>query len=392
MQSRVLDVCRLVAEATALEEGPSGVEAILRCIHRCQPVSPKEVARQVGFPVPLVSAVRRELEREGWLIRRNGMVLSEKAHRATDALWGAVSRGANGEEERDLQRSDEEASRLPALAAASLHPLDEEEDTFQDEEPGMEDYIPLQTIGGSGASGDDPFLEFLEELFEERPPADPKWDQSHATLDTTLRRATLFLEKGYVQGKRSLFLGDDDLSALVTLSLVQKQLGEEALASCMTVVVEIDPRLVEFIRDSAVSEGLPLAVVEHDLRDPLPKALVGAFDFFFTDPPYTEEGVGLFLDRGGEALGPDSPRKGVLAVPLSPPSLQAATQKSLLSKGFLIDFLEPFFNSYDGATMQGGVSALYGLSLVRRPRAKGRRYEGRLYTAQTKGRKTDRSP
>ena len=380
MTASLNDLCRKVAEATSLEEGPSGVEGILRIVHGQQPVSPADVARELGFPIPVVSAIRRELEREGWLVRKGGMVLSDLGFQATAGIWGPTG-------EKETPATKEERSTCVPQSLEEVG-TDEEElaevDENEDLDPDLEDYLPLASVCSDGDEEDDPFLELIEEIYEERPAADPRFDQSHATLETVLRRAELFLHYGFVQGKRSLFLGDDDLTALVTFLTIRKSLGEYALRSCAGVVLEVDTRLVKFIREVTLSEDLPLAVVEGDLRNPLPDALKGRFDFFFTDPPYTDSGVALFLDRGCEALDPKGARRAALAVPLSPPSLQAATQRSLQKMGYVLDFLDPSFNEYEGATMQGGVSGLYGLTLLQTHLFEGSPHEGPLYTAERK--------
>ncbi|NUN95399.1 MAG: bis-aminopropyl spermidine synthase family protein [Candidatus Omnitrophica bacterium] len=368
------NVCREVAEATRLEEGPPGVEALLRVVHREGPISPKEVARSLGVAIPIVSAIRRELERRGWLVRKGGMLLSNEGLPAASARWGAPASPCQEVPAQTIP-PDEEAEGLGS------------EEEVEDESSPDLDYIPLKLSAESGNSASDPFLELLDEILEERPEADPRLDQSHATLETVLRRAELFLEHGWVTGKRVLFLGDDDLTSLVTLLVIRRDLGEEALRGCAAAVAEVDPRLVEFIQEIALGEDLPLAVVPTDLREPLPKPLTGAFDFFFTDPPYTPAGVRLFLERGCLALDPNGARKAALAVPVSPPSLQRATQEALLDLGFVVDFLDPGFNEYLGASMQGGVSALYGLSLVATEAGERTKFETSIYTAQARKRR-----
>ncbi len=362
-KTQLAQICETVAVTTSLEEGPPGVEAVLRTIHRLQPVSPKVVASEVGLPIPLVSAIRRELEKQGWLVRRGGMCVSDEFTGVTRAVWGSpTDQHTISEQTAPIFTLPSIPPHVPELLADDIEESDSSEEDTEEDHLSTLDYIPLSV--SEDRDSEDPFLELLEEIYEERPSADPRWDQSHAKIETVIRRAELFLDLGVVQGKRCLFLGDDDLTSLVTLLMVRKNLGEEILRGCMAVVVEVDPRLVEFIGDMALSEDLPLAVVQSDLRGSLPKALIAAFDFFFTDPPYTPDGVGLFLEKGAQVLDPKGLRRAGLAVPLSPPSLQQATQYQLNQLGFVIDFLDPRFNEYLGATMQGGVSALYGLTLA----------------------------
>ena len=361
-KTQLAQICETVAEATSLEEGPPGIETVLRLIHRMQPVSPKAVASEAGLPIPLVSAIRRELEKQGWLVRRGGMCLSDDYAEITNAIWG------NMDDQPAIPIRGNRILNFPSTLPHTPEPMmddieeNESQEETQEDNPSTLDYIPLSLSEDKNPG--DPFLELLEEIIEERPSADRRWDQSHATIETVIRRAELFLELGVVQGKRCLFLGDDDLTSLVTLLTVRKSLGEEVLRGCMMVVAEVDPRLVEFIGDMALSEDLPIAVLQADLRESLPKSLAGSFDFFFTDPPYTPDGVSLFLDRGVQALDPNGLRRGGLAVPLSPPTLQLATQLHLYNLGFVIAFLDPRFHEYLGAPMQGGVSALYGLTLT----------------------------
>lgn len=446
-------ICAEVAEATNLEEGATGVESVLRVVHGTQPVAPKGVAAELGLPIPLVSAIRRELEHRGWLVRKGGMRLSDEARAQLEPVWGtpgtvevketkpaapakkkaaapvaAEEKPAPAKEKKPAAPRRKKAAeevvaipdRVPPPPAEVVEFLDEshlitasepdddevlekelmasfEEEPYEplDEEPSAPhfDYIPIQLPGEVEEPAVNPFLEMLDELFEERPSADPRWDQSHATMATVLRRAEWFLSRGFIQGKRVLFLGDDDLTSLVTLLLVRRQMGEDVLRSCAVCVVEADPRLVEFLDDMVLSEDLPIAVLAADLRQGLPQSLIGKFDFIFTDPPYTPAGVQLFVSAGASALDPKGPKKAAVAVPLSPPHLQAATQKSLFDLGFVIDSLDPKFNEYIGATMQGGRSALYELS-QRNALQQPNRQQSRdaVYTAENRGNRAPDPP
>mgnify|MGYP001228764041 CR=1 FL=1 len=54
-----------VATSTCLLEGSEGVRKILRNVMKGQPIPLHELSRIVKIPVPIVSAVRRELEKRG---------------------------------------------------------------------------------------------------------------------------------------------------------------------------------------------------------------------------------------------------------------------------------------------------------------------------------------
>ncbi|MHA1216800.1 MAG: bis-aminopropyl spermidine synthase family protein [Candidatus Thorarchaeota archaeon] len=81
-------------------------------------------------------------------------------------------------------------------------------------------------------------------------------------------------------------MGDDDL---LSISLARR--GVEVT------LVEIDPYTCALVTLIARSEGLPIRVVQCDLRDPLPID-IGVFDLFVADPDFTIEAFALFLSRG----------------------------------------------------------------------------------------------
>ena len=90
-----------------------------------------------------------------------------------------------------------------------------------------------------------------------------------------------------------MILGDDDLLGIV--------LGLSGLPKSVT-VVEIDPRLVDFIQDTASRGGFEIRVVQFDLRRPLPEGHANAYDTFFTDPPETLPAADAFVGRGIASL------------------------------------------------------------------------------------------
>jgi len=139
-------------------------------------------------------------------------------------------------------------------------------------------------------------LENLRELlrrFKEvtalRPEPILQYDQGYVTPETTVSRIALMLDRGDLEGKRLLVLGDDDLVSLAAgLSGFPREV----------VVLEIDDRLLDFINEVARKEGLPVVARKYDFRDKLPEEYVGHFDTFITDPPETLEALEICLGRG----------------------------------------------------------------------------------------------
>ena len=80
-------VLRNVAQRTNLAEGSEGVRRIVRAIAQGGSTPLHELCRLVSMPVPVVAAVRRELEKLGLVCRRGGVTLSSSGyHLAHDGL------------------------------------------------------------------------------------------------------------------------------------------------------------------------------------------------------------------------------------------------------------------------------------------------------------------
>lgn len=75
MKDKILEE---VAEATALREGVAGVEALLRAVQRNESGRLADAAREARLPIPIATAVRRELEKRGILMRQHGLAFTEE--------------------------------------------------------------------------------------------------------------------------------------------------------------------------------------------------------------------------------------------------------------------------------------------------------------------------
>ena len=330
-----------VAEATRLAEGPEGVRRVIRTVLRRGPVPIRDVARDLGIPVPVVAAVRGELEQRGLLTRGAGIELTEAGVRAAEGDIGLKCR-------RVFDRSTTEVPQdlAPVVAA-------------------------------------------LDDLSERRPAVDPSLDQSHATSETALRRAVYLYEHDALEGRRLFFLGDDDLTSLAA-GLAARELG---LGRLDIDVVDIDDRLVQFVNLTAAKEGLPIRAFQHDLRIPLPAELMGRFDAFFTDPPYTLDGLGVFVSRGVESLVAEIGKQAFVCFGRRSPEETAGLIDRLLRSGLAPVEMLPTFNEYVGAQLLAGQSQM--IRCVRSDPGRAtvtERYEGPMYTAEfRKGRSRGRT-
>jgi predicted methyltransferase len=315
---------RAIAERADLREGPSGVEEVLRAVYRAtEPLTARALARIVRMPVPVITALRRELEKEGALEPGPHLALTDDAARAMSEAWGW-------------------GSAAPASGESVVCP----------------------ECGGLGVAPRGPvwdrLLGLLRKHFEDNPRVDVTLDQSHCTPETNLRRVALMHEQGALAGKHVLVLGDDD-SVSAAVALLGKVAGKDGRLARRVVALDTDERILRHLRDIAVQEGVIIGLVKHDVRKPLPEDLRGEFDTVTTDPPYTLPGLLLFLSRAVDALYPEGGRI-YLHFGHRPPEEQVEVQRAIASMGLVIEQMVPNFNEYVGAGVLAGVSDLYVLS------------------------------
>ncbi|GAA3727226.1 hypothetical protein HDA32_003655 [Spinactinospora alkalitolerans] len=214
----------------------------------------------------------------------------------------------------------------------------------------------------------------LERLVAEAPRSRLDLDHVAATADTALRRAVFLATRFELSGARLLCVGDHDLTSLAA-GLVRP--GTEAD------VVDVDERMLAYIDSAAARLGLRVRCHFADLRLGLPAAVRGRADLVFTDPPYTPEGVELFVRRGLEGLA--DPRRGrvLLAYGASEttPALTVKTQERLTRLGLATEAIWPDFNRYLGAEAIGAASDLYVLrGTTRTPAGGSGRDAARIYS------------
>jgi hypothetical protein len=133
--------------------------------------------------------------------------------------------------------------------------------------------------------------------------------------------------------------------------------------------------VVEFIHSHAPEADCRV----HDLREPLPDDLMGAFGVVMTDPPYTVDGAALFLARaisalrdGGEVLLCFGPKDHADSLGL---------YRRMVSMGLYPRALTRNFSEYVGAGVLGGVSHLHHLVAAAPERPEPAYVDGPIYTA-----------
>jgi hypothetical protein len=184
------------------------------------------------------------------------------------------------------------------------------------------------------------------------PPSRWRLDHVPATAETMARRALYLAGRYELDGAAVVCLGDHDLTSLAVGC---------AGAGADLAVVDVDEPILEHVAASAASLGLDVTVAWADLRLALPPSLAGTADLVFTDPPYTLEGMRLFLVRALEALAGGGRGRIAFCFGTGERHLAKALelQSLLVELGLVIEAMLPGFNRYAGAEAIGARSDLY---------------------------------
>jgi len=218
-------------------------------------------------------------------------------------------------------------------------------------------------------------IKLLSRFKDRRPVPIRNYDQFTATVETSAKRATLLDFLGDARGKRVLFLGDDDFTSVVTANVKSAQ---------EVAVLDIDERILDNI--GSISEELDLGIrrVRHDLRKPITADLRGRFDAVFTDPPYTTEGIRLFVSRALEAIDKRNQTARVYVCYGNSDRAKERflpIQEVLTDAGLMLRWIFDRFNRYDGAESIGSASSLFIAEVTpkTRPLIRGN-YDKPIYT------------
>ncbi|MBN1813241.1 MAG: bis-aminopropyl spermidine synthase family protein [Anaerolineae bacterium] len=328
-----------IAEATSLREGTAGVAQVLRIVYQEGKVTLRELSHRSGLPVPVLAAVRGELEKVHLLSRRGGLVLTEQGRRFV---------------EQDLKITTRHDPACPTCHGRRLVIADDVQ----------------------------PAVEKLERVFQHSPAVDVTLDQAPCLAETSLRRALCMYQHGALEGKDVIILGDDDLVSLA-IGFLGQALGSP-LPRRLT-VIETDARWIDLIQDVSQAENLAIECIQHDLRDPLPEHLRHRFDTFETDPPYTTAGMTLFVSRAIQALRRGDECQGFLSFGHKSPPELLDVHLNLVEMGLVVQEMISLFNAYQGASILGGFSQMMHLltTSAARPLVPNARYEGAIYTGES---------
>ncbi|RJP34488.1 MAG: putative methyltransferase [Candidatus Omnitrophota bacterium] len=298
-----------LAEAIHLREGVEGIQRALWMVYSRTIHSTREWSRVLHIPVPVLAALRRELEKIQILETGQGLVLTETGRRQLETVFGGM--------------------KSPPLYCTTCG--------------GSGRILPAEAMG---------ILEEFRSICEQRPEVDVTLDQSHATPETGIRKALFLLEKGLL-GYPLFFLGDDDLIS-VACWLARKRFISDRGNCGPLFVADIDERYLETIRN--ITHG-QIEVQPYDARTELPVEWRGKFSAALTDPAYTENAVIAFAYRCLCAVNESGSL--YLSMPIQDANALGAVQYQLLEMGWGIHEILPRFNEYLGASLHAHVSGLF---------------------------------
>jgi predicted methyltransferase len=195
----------------------------------------------------------------------------------------------------------------------------------------------------------------IKEKYSPKPKRE--YDQFLATNKTSYLKARILMEKGLVGDKSIAFLGDDDLNSLCLAALDRTYRNIS--------VFDIDDEILSSIKECSENEGFEnIETVEYDVRNELENRYVGKFDVVVFDPPYTKNGVALFLERALEFLGKVNDFEGKYVFmyfgnSFKSPEKILKIQDIINRFGFSIEDRIEKFSRYNGAESIGSSSSLY---------------------------------
>lgn len=341
-KAKTEDYLKVINENVNIEDGKKSIENILVNIYFKEGISTKELARKSLLPVPIATAIKKECIKHKLLVQDRGVRLTGEGRRFIENKLGF--RGLN----KDL-------------------------------------YLKLFNEQWDECEEISEIKESLIEIFLNRPQADVSIDQSKCTLDTAIKRAILCLKNHTLIGKKILCIGDDDLVSIALGFLLKKLFINMKYCNTTIFVMDIDKRILTYIRNISEQEKLPIKCEYIDFRQPLSKDFKDQFDCFFTDPPYTLDGMNLFLSRGIEALKNERGLHIFLSYAHKSPDFEFTMQKSFMNMGLIVSKILATFNTYEGAGIIGNTGQMIVLKTTSRSRALMQTfYKGAIYTGELK--------
>ncbi len=294
-----------VNEKVNLDEGKGFIESLLLEVYISERTSNKNISEKVKLPIPVVTAIKKEFIKLNIVIQENGIKLTQLGKKYV---------------EQELKYEGIDKNLYKGL---------------------INNNIPDDLIANVG------------KILDNRPPVDLTIDQTHCTKETSLKRALYSLKNNSLIGKKIICIGDDDLVS-ISLAILIKKLFEKSENKAYIQVVDIDNRYLNYITEVSNKLNLNINCENIDLRSPMKNELSNKFDCFFTDPPYTLNGLELFIKRGIEALKKEKGLSIFLSYGHKSPDFTLDMMRLFTNLNIVPVEIIKGFNKYEGAGIIGG--------------------------------------
>lgn len=179
-------------------------------------------------------------------------------------------------------------------------------------------------------------------------------DQFFATVQTSVAKALILTKKATNLLAPVAVLGDDDMvSTCIQLANFNKT---------AVTVFEVDDKLLSYLKTANEELGINnVKYVKYDAKNELSPQFFGKFSVVVTDPPYTKQGLTLFLNRAIQLLNLKTGGYIFLYYGTSQnlPEKVLTVQHIITQMGLVIEDRIAGFARYNGAESIGSTSDLY---------------------------------
>lgn len=339
-----MDIINEIYKNVNILEGKHIITKFLEIVYLNQKITAKYMSRILNLPIPIISAIKNEYKKKKLVKMEGGITLTEMGIKFVENNLGY--KGLDIDLYKNLEISN------------------------------FETLLQKQLIQ-------------LDMLLHNRPSVDVTIDQSKCTSSTSIKRSILALKNNMLINKKILCIGDDDLISVSTCILLQALYKEKQNIQTEVTVIDIDERILSYIEEISVKYNFNIKCIQRNLKKELPFEEKENYDCIFTDPPYTLEGLNLFVSRGISALKDESNLKIFLSFGNKSP-VETLTMQGIFYKSALeICAIYKNFNYYEGADIIGNTSNMYVLGTTNKTQEIiNKEYTDIIYTGEI--RKTSR--
>lgn len=268
-------------------------------------ISTKTMAQMIKLPVPIVTALKKELVSSGYLIRESFYVLSLKGIEYVESQLNLKSLDTN-------------------------------------------QYQYILDTNSNRNTYTNMIMEDIEIWYQNRPKPKMELDQAHATRETVIQRVIKLMEDPLIFSKSIVFLGDDNLVSILLFKAINN-LGVIPNITVLYIDADILNHVESFSNKKIITQMI-------DFRDEAILNNIKA-DIILMDPPYTIAGVETFTSTANKILNDHG--KVYLSMSHKTKSEQFQIQTLINQNGWMYTEILENFNSYLGGSIIGNKSNLY---------------------------------